>query len=274
MQGITLPSMPESLQQVQAERAKSDPDFNRITGIISGDVSLAGEVLKVVNSPAFGLRNPISSIPSAVMLLGLPFVLNLATTVALRGSVGGQRMDRFWDTARDVAATSAAVAKRYTGIPADVAYTLGLFHDCGIPLLMQRNPDYKEVLARAYQQSELSVTEFEEQALQTNHATVGYYVSRSWNLPKEVCTAIRHHHNCHEVCGLNGADADEVITMVAVLNLAEHVSSEFRSVAFRGELSVDHAWERNREKILDRLNIPFEEYEDLRESLLLQLGDG
>ena len=177
--GIALPSMPESLLAIAEEQRCGDPDAERIAAIIADDLALAAAVLRTVNSPAFGLRRAIGSIPNAVMLLGLTNVLNLTRAAALRESIGEARgLERFWDTAHDVANVAAAIARRYTGIPADAAYTLGLFHDCGIPLLLQGLEGYDMVLAAAYAQEEASVTAFERRHLPTDHATVGYLVAR------------------------------------------------------------------------------------------------
>ena len=65
-----LPQFPENIQKLN--RLLSDPD-SRLSDIalqISNDVALAGELLKQVNSAAFSLAKPCSSIPEAVKLVG------------------------------------------------------------------------------------------------------------------------------------------------------------------------------------------------------------
>ena len=65
-----IPPLPESVQAV--ERVYNDPEstFEDFTKIIEKDPLLAANVLKVVNSPLFGLPRKISSISQAVSLLG------------------------------------------------------------------------------------------------------------------------------------------------------------------------------------------------------------
>jgi len=45
-------------------------DFDKVEGIVKVDMSLCYKLLRYVNSPFFGLRNPISSIKQALVLLG------------------------------------------------------------------------------------------------------------------------------------------------------------------------------------------------------------
>ena len=66
----SIPPLPESVQAV--ERVYQDPQstFEDFTKIIEKDPLLAADILKVVNSPLFGLPRKISSISQAVSLLG------------------------------------------------------------------------------------------------------------------------------------------------------------------------------------------------------------
>ncbi len=271
---MRLPSMPESLQALQREQASGDPDIGRLTDIIAGDVALAAEVLKAVNSPAFGLSVQQSSIPNAVVILGIEKVLSVTTGIALRCSMNGgdcSRADRFWDTAGDVALASAFLAHRLTGVPAEVAYTLGLFHDCGIPLLMQRFPDYGEALQAVAAAG--GDTRPELQRYNIDHPRLGYEVAKAWNLPITIRQAIRLHHRYLDVLEQPQKVDELVPSMLSVLKLAEHLSSTFRGTAFQRS-AEDQEWELIKYAVLDHLELDDDEYADLKESVLGMLGRG
>ncbi|WP_168427344.1 HDOD domain-containing protein [Candidatus Colwellia aromaticivorans] len=68
-------------------------------------------------------------------------------------------------------------------------YTIGLFINCGIPLLALKFSDYKSVLIEANGLGINSI-KLEEQKYCTNHAVLGYYIASSWHLPKEICSLI------------------------------------------------------------------------------------
>ncbi len=38
------------------------------------------------------------------------------------------------------------------------------------------------------------MTQIEDNYYQTNHASVGYFVARTWNLPQTLCELILRHH--------------------------------------------------------------------------------
>ncbi len=202
LRGVTLPPQPELLVAAEDMLARPDPDPAAIARLIGADVALSGAVLRVVNSPLFGLPVKVQGVPHAVMVLGTRQTLNVMRGVALRRALDSRvrlPMPRYWDAASQVALVAAAVARRATRVPPDEAYTLGLFHDCGIPLLAQRFRDYKKVLAEANASPLERFTDIEERHFQTNHAVVGYFVAQSWGLAKPLRDAILDHHRVDEV---------------------------------------------------------------------------
>jgi HD-like signal output (HDOD) protein len=266
---LALPAPPAALKFIHDEQAKANPDPHRISEAIARDVELAAEVLRVINSPAFGMRRAVGSISSAISLLGLTNVTNVVSAAALRASLSalaGTGLERYWDTSMDVALVSARVAKEYTGVSPDAAYTLGLFHDSGIPLLLALHPDYGTMIKSAVN-SGWKITDAEGRYFGANHAAIGFHVAREWNLPQEITQAILYHHHYPEVLTMGGIGED-VRTLISVLKLGEYVSAEFRAAAFRREATD---WPRVGDRVLDHLAIGDLEFLDLSESLLEML---
>ena len=67
----SIPSLPESHRRVV--QALQNPDFQAetVAQLISRDVALTAQLLKIVNSAALGLAQPVHSIPSAITVLGV-----------------------------------------------------------------------------------------------------------------------------------------------------------------------------------------------------------
>ena len=136
---------------LQMEQVMPNPDLKNIARLISQDPGLSGALLKLVNSPFFGLANRITSIQRAVNLLGSRSVINLINAQSIKGEMSDDTivtLNRFWDTAQDVAMSCLSLAKRVGYESVDEAYALGLFHNCGIPLMLKRFPHYMAVLER------------------------------------------------------------------------------------------------------------------------------
>jgi len=244
LQGIRIPPQPQIMVDLQMEQAMPDPDIEQIAKLIRQDVSLSGMMLKFVNSPFLQHSNQISSIEQAVALLGPTTVINIINGLSIKGEMSDQAiraMTRFWDTATDIAQVSAHIAKAIGAKNPDEAYALGLFHNAGIPLMMERFADYDDVMMESYARDDCRVIDVENRMLNTNHAVVGYYVAKSWNLPPHLCDVIAEHHNVEQVFARSGTRAQERKTLLATLKIAEHICGNF---AILGQQEADHEWER------------------------------
>lgn len=255
MQGIKIPPQPQILVDLQMEQVMPDPDMGRIAKLISQDVGLSGTVLKVVNSPFYGLKNRITSVHQAVCLIGLDSVVNIINGLSIKSQMSDEtivNMNRFWDTANDIAQVATTVAKQ-VGFPnPDLAYLLGLFHNCGIPLLMSRFDNYLQVMEESYAHPELRVVDVENQYLNTNHAVIGYYTAKSWNLPKVLCDVIAEHHSATRYFTSDNIKDSEGKTLLAILKLAEHICGNYRIL---GRQQVDLEWENIGPEVLTYLGL-------------------
>lgn len=250
LQGIRIPPQPQIMVDLQMEQAMPDPDIDQIARLIRQDVSLSGMMLKFVNSPFLQHSNQISSIEQAVALLGPTTVINIINGLSIKGEMSDQAiraMTRFWDTATDIAQVSAHVARAIGAKNPDESYAIGLFHNAGIPLMMERFPDYNDVIMESYARTEPRVIDVENQMLSTNHAVVGYYVARSWNLPTHLCEVIAEHHNVQQVFAQTGTRAQERRTLLAILKIAEHICGNFKIL---GQQEQDHEWQRLEHDVL------------------------
>lgn len=268
LKGITIPSPPQIIADLQMEMAMPEPDLNEMASMISKDPGLAGGVLKTLNSPFYGNRD-IASISQAVMMLGMTTISNIVNTLYLRDSMSQNEdvsdethkaMAHFWDSATDVARACRIVAKRLRSHDPDMAYMLGLFHNAGIPLLMQRFSDYPDVLARSYLLEQPRIVDFENQQYKTNHAVVSFYAARSWKLPEILCRVIAEHHSAVEIFSdKNETDPDEK-SYLAILKVAEHLAGLSRAIA-NNENDVE--WEQVGDNVLEYIGLSQFDYEDL-----------
>lgn len=230
--GVVIPPRPTVVTAVLEERARPEPDLKRVATLIGGDVGLSAAVLKTVNSPLYGLRRQVSGIEQAVNMLGMNNVGALVTGLALRNAVPAQGLERFWDGATRTALIASYLAKQLGCTSREDAHLFGLFHDCGIPLLMQRFPDYRDTLRQANQEHGRAFTDVEDERHATNHAVVGGLLASNWHLPDHLREAIRAHHDLAVFqSGLSSA----AMNLVAIGLLAEYIESGHSRLAGDGE---------------------------------------
>lgn len=255
LHGISIPPQPQILVDLQMEQVMPDPDINQIAKLISQDVGLSGTVLKVVNSPFFGLSNRISSVQQAVNLIGFNSVINIVNGISIKSEMTDETivsMNRFWDSAMDIAMTASAIAKQVGFRHPDQAYALGLFHNAGIPLMMSRFDDYLQCMEESYASKDARVIDVENRKYSSNHAVIGYYTARSWNLPTNICNAIAEHHSTTRLFrGPKNTDSDKK-TLLAILKMAEHICGNYRVL---GNQDVDREWEVIQDEVLIYLGL-------------------
>ncbi len=269
LQGISVPPQPQIMVDLQMEQYMPDPDLEVIARLISQDPGLSGALLKIVNSSYYGLSNKIASIQRAVNLLGSRSIINLINALSIRGEMSDDTivtLNRFWDTAQDVAMTCLTLAKRTGAQAVDEAYALGLFHDCGVPLMLKRFPNYMTVLEQAYANAgpDCRVVDTENNAFNTNHAVVGYYTAKSWRLPEHVTDAIANHHNALAVFSDESSRNPQLKNLLAILKMAEHICSSYRVL---GNQSVDHEWNAVGHLVLDYVGLSDYDFESLKLSI-------
>ena len=257
LKGFHIPPRPDVLCRFQEERSKSVPNLQAIAEIVSSDPGLSAGVIKTINSPYFGLRRKIASIQEAITILGLVNLDNILTNIALIAAIGNKvSMDRFWDTATDVALISRDLSRHITGISENDAFTIGMFHDCGIALMLQRIPDYKTFLKKANTDLTHALTQLEQERYQTDHTTVGFLVANSWGLPEHICQVIQLHHD-HRIFSAIPRPPENVLTHIAILKIAAHLSHVNR------QLDDGNDWMFMQQAVLEYLGISAAEFGEI-----------
>lgn len=226
---VGIPPQPRIVLDIQLEIGKPEADLSRVATLVSKDVSLSAKVLKVANSPIFG-RGGTDSVLHALSLLGIKNFFLVVLQAALESALAPYKLplDNFWRHSQDVAVISAHLAKDLKMENDWQAYMTGLFHDCGMTLMMRRFPGYVKISDKALEGLALeafsekfdSVIGFENDSYNTNHSLMGYVMAKSWLLPNNVNQVILHHHHA-EVGGLKDPSARR---LCSILQLSEFIA--------------------------------------------------
>lgn len=261
-----IPARPESLISMVELMQKKDPCSDQIADILKKDVYLYASVLAAVNAPHVGLGKKITDLSHAITLLGLDKLFAIVRLAALKNSLGKvERLDRFWDSATEVAELSANLTKKLTGLDPHVAYTLGMMHDCGIPLMLESFDSYKAFLREGNGNDLLSVREAEIDRYSVDHFRLGAEVARHWFMPEEVCQAIEHQADYLNVLEDKIECTDDAKMLVCILILAKNISSIYRRF-WRIYDNNDAMSELT--SVLSYLGVPDVDYLDLREDFV------
>ncbi|MFT7625164.1 MAG: HD-like signal output (HDOD) protein, partial [Myxococcota bacterium] len=157
-------------------------------------------VMKTVNSAAFGMRRPITSISQAVTLLGRSRLESLVVALAVRdqlpkhvGSVF--QADRFWLAASRRAAVARGLAELLHPQTRSESFVAGLLQDMAVPLLAAVRADtYGPLLQHWHGDTESRLEELEKTEFGWDHGEVGASMGHHWELPTGLVQSIDGHH--------------------------------------------------------------------------------
>ena len=262
LKDIVIPSCPAVLTQLRTEMAQDDPDTGKVARMVGADVALSLAVLRTINSPYYGLRRQVDDIGQAVAMLGMRQVSMLVTSILMRQSLNsnGLKLVRFWDVSNKRSLGLAKLAKGLHGVEVHLAQSFGLFCDIGIPLLMQRFPDYGMTLKLANEDPEGVFTDVEREHHGADHAHIGSIMARSWGLADTLCLAIRHHHDYSAF--IDSAVPAEVVRLIAFNLLVE------LAIQSHANLNVGHEWSKGGEHAMGALMLSDQDVEDWIEDLV------
>lgn len=254
-----IPPQPEILKQLHLEMANVHTNSARIEALLTHDVAISATILKTVNSPYFNLRNKVQSISHAISIMGIKPTIDLTASFLLRKEFEERNISfpRFWDSASTVADLSAFIAKRLSKIPTDVAFTLGLFHDVGIPLMAQQYPDYLSVLKQANESSHGIFTDTEDAHYQVDHAIVACVVTHEWGISESIRDIILYHHDVNDFYYFDKSNGYEHSKLLSILKVAEYGNRLMRTGL------IDPDWHRFSETVTSLLAINEDDIKDM-----------
>lgn len=178
--------------QSQLARGLDSPD--ELMEAVASDAGLTASILRTVNSAAFSLASPITSVQHAITYLGVSVVKSLVAQAAVAervadGSPAQQAaLARIWKSACGASAIAQALAQELSVPRPSVLATKALFFNLGDVAIVSSTED-----AAAWYGDGVSILERVEQQqahLGSNTAIVGAALARHWHLPDDLAKAI------------------------------------------------------------------------------------
>ncbi len=227
-----VPSMPAAATRFIELCMREDPEFDDLVDVLSTDPGMASEILRLANSPFFGITKRIHSLKLALTLLGLVKVRSL-----VMGRYLVQEMDKlecpalnhthYWRRSITCATLAARFSEAGGEELEEEAFICGLLADIGVVVLAGAVPDRYETIAREYQPLHGDRwVKRELHHLGISHATVSGLILHDWHFPADIVEAVRcHHDNLHlspdmrrfnRIACLVGAASDAVELLLEV----------------------------------------------------------
>ncbi|MGE0485656.1 MAG: HDOD domain-containing protein [Gammaproteobacteria bacterium] len=194
---VSLPDVCARVLQLARSRTASAAE---IGAVVSCDPTLTSRLLRIANSPLYGLRGRVDSVSRAITVLGSDALVNLVVAVSAVASFSRiandlVNMDTFWRHSLFTALISRDLASQRHVLHPERLFVAGLLHDIGSLVIYHRVPDAARTLLTAAGGDEARMAALEVETLGFSHAEVGALLLESWTLPEALQDAVRWHHH-------------------------------------------------------------------------------
>lgn len=235
---LEIPTPPAMLTQVLSELQNPDANAARLAKIIGGDQGLASHILRIANSPFYGLSREVRSIHQAVVILGFATVQGLVVSLTSRNIYRqfGAVEQALWEHSLAAGITAHVVAASFRMGCREEAFVAGLMHDVGKVVMNNEAPDqFRQALDQL--RDEADSVDVEQSVFSYNHADVGALLIKQWHLSEDLENVAFLHHDLD----LANTIAEASLELICVTNLANRICHLLGIGTHRPPESIDLA---------------------------------
>jgi HD-like signal output (HDOD) protein len=173
--------------------------FKEFSVIIGNDPSLSARLLKIVNSPFYGLESEVETISHALGIIGTEQLtdLVLATSVTEQFSDMPRHlvsMDLFWKHSIACGVAAKIIAAWQGERNLESYYLAGMLHDIGSLIIYKKFPEAAEKILERCKNNKEHLCDVEQKIFGASHARVGGELLKGWGLPSILCEPVYFHH--------------------------------------------------------------------------------
>jgi putative nucleotidyltransferase with HDIG domain len=198
---LDLPGLPATVFETIQLLGDPEVSLERVSNSIELDQSMTSKILRLVNSPFYGVAGKIGTIRQALVILGFGTVRNAMLSLSVfdvflrdEEAKGGFDLTRFWEHSVGTGLIAKTLAQGLRLPDPDEFFIAGLLHDIGKIIIVRfLQQEFAEILQLADGKG-LYLREAEIEILGFDHSYVGSYLAKKWNMPAKLKEAIALHH--------------------------------------------------------------------------------
>jgi diguanylate cyclase (GGDEF)-like protein len=195
---VNFPSPPGVATHIIELAQDPDIEMGKVAKALSMDSALSTKILRIANSALYAQRRKSENLRQALVVLGLNATLTLALSFSLvkslrGGKPNGLNYGLYWRRALLAGTAARALGDAMHQSLAEEIFLAALLQDVGMLALDKAVPDlYSQ--GEALQRDHSALAEHEKKRLQVDHAEIGGWLMKGWNLPERLHRAIARSH--------------------------------------------------------------------------------
>ncbi len=230
----SIPTLPTVAIRVLESTANTKSSASDLMEVISPDVSLTTKILKIANSPFYGLRREVSSLQHAVTVLGFKEIRNLVISTVAFDSFKNLKQDGQFDISKFwrhsfCCGLAAKIIAADLEIESNELFVAGLIHDIGKLAIYVTFPREFVMQLEIMNPLKIKYTSFEAEkdVFGMTHDEVGMLLLKKWMFPENLLIAVGYHHRPQK--------ADKKSLFPIVVHLADILTHVYEMQAEEGE---------------------------------------
>lgn len=194
-----IPTLPVVAMRVTELINDPNSSSGDIADVLKKDQVLTAKVLKLINSPYYGIPGEVTDVQRALAYLGFNTLAQLVLSISVISVFSGNNntkfsLQAFWKHALGTAVTSEVIARKIGYEKPEECFTCGLLHDIGKIVLLQIAPEEFYKVVELAEKEKMSFFEAERRLEVPTHGYLGEYIADKWRLPMVIRMSIRYHH--------------------------------------------------------------------------------
>lgn len=197
-ESVELLSLPDVYIRLRDVINSPDSSMADVAEVIAFDPSITARLLKLVNSPFYGLVAKVDTITHAINLLGTQQIHDLVLATSIIDSFSGFTNDYFniydfWFNGVYCAVTARLLAYYCKDIDTERPFVAGLLHNIGHLVTYQIIPVESRTAIEVALDKHINIAMAERELLGFDYAEVGAELMREWKLPRSLQEITQFH---------------------------------------------------------------------------------
>jgi len=231
----SLPSLPAIVTRLIQVVNSPDTSADDAVKLIEKDPGLTSKFIRLANSAFYGMPRSVSSVSSAVVILGFNVIRSVVLSTSVMKMFSGTEKqaigkEEFWKHSIATALAAKEIVRHLMNFKLfdpESAFCAGIMHDISKLIFNEFVfDDYVETCIVA-RKTNIPIIDAETLVLGINHAEIGRILADKWALPLDLEYSLVHHHN--------PAQAGEITDLVAIVHMADIIAHDIGANLWENE---------------------------------------
>lgn len=196
---VKLASFPDIYFKIRRVLDSPTSSAAQVADVISKDTSLTAKLLKLVNSPFYGLPQRIDAISRAIMVIGGQEISTLALGISAINAFKDippelLNMRTFWEHSVAVGVFARVLGKAAGHNAGERLFVAGILHDIGRLIIYKKLPHAAVETIYYAKSNQVPLYVAEDDVIGFTHPLVGGLLLRAWKFPEPLVAAVACHH--------------------------------------------------------------------------------